>query len=276
MRLFRFEQNGRCGCGAVDLNGTWRDVSSLWPPALAAPTGSVIEELRRASLTEFPVIEKARLGACGGTFGKIVCVGLNYSDHAAELGVPLPTEPMLFLKPGSSSAGPDDDLMIPPGFLEVDWEVELGVVIGFTAKQVEAKDALDHVAGYCVVNDVTDRVWGNREPSQWMKGKSADGFTSIGPWLVTRDEVKDPHDLSLWTDVNGIRYQVGNSRSMRFSVEELVSYVSQFTTLEAGDVISSGTPAGVGSQQKPPRFLKSGDVVEVGISGLGKQTRRVV
>jgi 2-keto-4-pentenoate hydratase/2-oxohepta-3-ene-1,7-dioic acid hydratase in catechol pathway len=201
---------------------------------------------------------------------------LNYSDHAAELGTPLPSEPTLFLKPGSSAIGPDDDLVIPPGFTAVDWEVELGIVIGSRAQAVEADDALQHVAGYCVVNDVTDRMWSARDPSQWMKGKSADGFTSIGPWLVTQDEVKDPQDLSMWADVNGVRYQSGNSKCMNFSVSELVAYVSRFTTLLPGDVISSGTPAGVGSQQNPPLFLKSGDSIEVGISGLGKQTRRVV
>jgi 2-keto-4-pentenoate hydratase/2-oxohepta-3-ene-1,7-dioic acid hydratase in catechol pathway len=275
MRLFRFDQNGRCGCGAADADGILRDVSSLWPLDSAAPSSAVIEELRRTTLTDFPVIETARLGACAGTFGKIVCVGLNYSDHATELGTPLPTEPLLFLKPGSSAAGPDADLIVQPGFTAVDWEVELGIVIGSTAKQIKTMNALDYVAGYCVVNDVTDRAWSSRDPSQWMKGKSADGFTSIGPWLVTRDEVNDPHSLSLWTDVNGIRYQSGNSKSMKFSVEELVSYVSQFTTLQPGDVISSGTPAGVGSQQKPPRYLRPGDV-EAGISGLGKQTRRVI
>jgi 2-keto-4-pentenoate hydratase/2-oxohepta-3-ene-1,7-dioic acid hydratase in catechol pathway len=276
MRLLRFEREDEFGHAASNPDGTWRDVSALWPPGDAMISRSAMEDLRRSDLTSFPEIGECRIGACAGASGKVVCVGLNYVDHAAELGTPLPAEPMLFMKPGSSVTGAHEELRIPAGFSAVDWEVELGIVIGTRASGIEPAAAFDHIAGYCVVNDITDRAWSSRDPSQWVKGKSAEGFTSVGPWLVTADEAGNPDALDLWTDVNGIRYQAGNSCNMKFSVAEIVSYVSRFMTLVPGDVISSGTPAGVGSQQKPPRFLNPGDIVETGIAGLGTQTRRVV
>ena len=275
MRLLRTERDGTPGCAALDERGSLRDVSAIWPPAAPVPNAAILSALRAADLTALPVVADARIDACAGAGGKIICVGLNYSDHAAELGVDLPAEPMLFLKPGSTAAGPDDPLVIPRGFDAVDWEAELGIVIGETARDVPQDAARRYVAGYCVVNDVTDRRWGDRDPGQWMKGKSADGFTSIGPWLVTPDAVADPHDLKVTTILNGERCQSGHTGAMKFGVDALVSYVSRFTTLRPGDVISSGTPAGVGKSRKPPRFLAPGDRIEVEIDGLGRQVRLV-
>jgi len=203
--------------------------------------------------------------------GKIVCVGLNYADHAAESGLPVPAEPVLFLKPSSSITGPNDPVIIPRNSVKTDWEVELGIIIGKKASYVEESDALDYVAGYAVVNDVSEREYQIERGGQWDKGKGCDTFAPIGPWLVTRDEIADPQNLDMWLEVNGHRYQNGSTRTMVFGVATLVSYISQFMTLQPGDVISTGTPPGVGLGQKPPVYLKAGDVMRLGIAGLGEQ-----
>jgi 2-keto-4-pentenoate hydratase/2-oxohepta-3-ene-1,7-dioic acid hydratase in catechol pathway len=217
-----------------------------------------------------------RIGPCVGSVGKVVCVGLNYRDHAVEANMPIPSEPILFLKPTSSIVGPNDDVEIPPGAEKTDWEVELGVVIGKPAKYVSLERALDHVAGYCVVNDVSERSYQLERGGQWDKGKSCDTFAPIGPWLVTRDEVPDPQALDLWLEVDDERVQAGSTQTMIFDVAQLVSYISCFMSLHSGDVIASGTPPGVGMGHKPPRFLKVGQTVRLGISGLGIQTQRMV
>jgi ureidoglycolate lyase/2,4-diketo-3-deoxy-L-fuconate hydrolase len=208
--------------------------------------------------------------------GKIVCVGVNYSDHAAESKMAIPTEPILFLKPTSSIVGPNDDVEIPLGAEKTDWEVELGVVIGKPGKYVPLESALDHVAGYCVVNDVSERAYQLERGGQWDKGKGCDTFAPIGPWLVTADEIPDPQSLPMWLEVNGHRYQNGNTRTMIFGVQHLVSYISQFMSLRPGDVIATGTPPGVGLGLKPPRYLKAGQTMHVGIAGLGEQRQRTV
>jgi 2-keto-4-pentenoate hydratase/2-oxohepta-3-ene-1,7-dioic acid hydratase in catechol pathway len=208
--------------------------------------------------------------------GKFICIGLNYSDHAAETGATVPSEPIIFMKATSAIVGPDDDLEIPRGSQKTDWEVELGVVIGKTAKYVSEADAMSHVAGYCLVNDVSERAFQTERQGQWTKGKSADTFGPIGPWLVTRDEVADPQQLAMWLDVNGVRRQNGSTATMVYGVAHLVAYLSQFMSLQPGDIISTGTPPGVGMGMKPPVYLKAGDSVTLGIEGLGTQTQRVV
>jgi 2-keto-4-pentenoate hydratase/2-oxohepta-3-ene-1,7-dioic acid hydratase in catechol pathway len=217
-----------------------------------------------------------RLGPCVAGTGKFMCIGLNYSDHAAESGLSVPPEPVLFMKATSAIVGPDDPLVIPRGSLKTDWEVELGVVIGKPAKYVDQAHALDHVAGYCVINDVSERAFQTERAGQWTKGKSCDSFGPTGPWLVTADEVPDPQALSMWLKVNGVTRQDGSTATMVYGVAFLVSYLSQFFTLHPGDIISTGTPPGVGLGMKPPQFLKAGDVVELGISGLGSQRQDVV
>ncbi|MFY9514575.1 MAG: fumarylacetoacetate hydrolase family protein, partial [Rubrivivax sp.] len=222
------------------------------------------------------VAGQPRLGPCVAGTGKFICIGLNYSDHAAETGATVPPEPIIFMKATSAIVGPDDDLEIPRGSLKTDWEVELGVVIGRTAKYVSEDQALDHVAGYCVVHDVSERAFQIEHQGQWTKGKSADTFGPTGPWLVTRDEVPDPQRLPMWLEVNGQRRQNGSTATMVFGVARLVSYLSQFMSLRPGDIISTGTPPGVGMGLKPPVYLKAGDVVALGIEGLGQQRQRVV
>lgn len=278
MKLLRHGPAGREKPGVVDADGRVRDLSGkvrdidlreLTPERLAE-----LSRLDPASLPEVPAGE--RLGPCVAPIGKVVCIGLNYSDHAAESGMPVPTEPILFLKPSSSVCGPNDDVEIPRGSRKTDWEVELGVVIGRRAKYVEEAEALDYVAGYCVVNDVSEREFQLERQGQWDKGKSHDTFAPVGPWLVTRDEIPDPQALAMWLEVNGHRYQDGSTKTMVFGVRELVAYVSRFMTLEPGDVISTGTPPGVGMGQKPQVFLKAGDVMRLGIEGLGEQRQACV
>jgi 2-keto-4-pentenoate hydratase/2-oxohepta-3-ene-1,7-dioic acid hydratase in catechol pathway len=236
-----------------------------------------LARLRSVDPATLPPVDGApRLGPCVGGVGKFVCVGLNYSDHAAESGMPVPAEPIVFMKATSSIVGPNDDLVIPRGSQKTDWEVELGVVIGSRAKYVEEKDALSHVAGFCVVHDVSERAFQLEGTGQWVKGKSADTFGPIGPWLVSRDEVSDPQGLDLWLEVDGRRYQNGNTRTMVFGVAFLVSYLSRFMSLQPGDVIATGTPPGVGLGQKPPVFLQEGNIVRLGVEGLGEQQQRVV
>lgn len=278
MKLLRHGPPGGERPGAVDRDGTIRDLSGVVRDIdLRELTPARLAELARTGLGSLPVVPAGtRLGACVAPIGKVVCIGLNYSDHAAESGMPVPTEPIVFLKPSSAVSGPNDDVEIPRGACKTDWEVELGVVIGSRAKYVEEADAFDCVAGYCVVNDVSERAFQLERQGQWDKGKGHDTFAPVGPWLVTRDEIPDPQALGLWLEVNGSRFQSGSTKTMVFGVRELVSYVSRFMTLEPGDVIATGTPPGVGMGQKPPRYLKPGDVMRLGIDGLGEQEQRCV
>ena len=264
--------------GAIDANGQIRDLSQVVPDiADEVLLPQSIERLKKTNLTTLPrVDEKVRIGPCVGQVGKFICVGLNYADHAAETGVAVPSEPVLFMKATSAICGPNDDVIIPRGSEKTDWEVELGVIIGKPAKYVEEKDALSHVAGYCVVNDLSERRFQLEGTGQWVKGKSADTFGPIGPWLVTRDEVADPQNLRLWLEVNGHRYQNGLTATMVFGVAHLVSYISRFMSLQPGDIISTGTPPGVGLGQKPPVYLRSGNRIRLGIEGLGEQNQNVV
>jgi 2-keto-4-pentenoate hydratase/2-oxohepta-3-ene-1,7-dioic acid hydratase in catechol pathway len=228
-------------------------------------------------VAKLPVVSgNPRLGPCVGGVGKFICIGLNYSDHAAEAGMKIPSEPIIFMKATSAICGPNDDVVIPKDGTKTDWEVELGIVIGKAAKYVSEADAMSHVAGYCVVNDVSERAFQLEGTGQWVKGKSADTFGPIGPWLVTTDEIPDPQNLKMWLEVDGHRYQNGSTQTMIFGVRFLVSYVSRFMSLQAGDIISTGTPPGVGMGQKPPVFLRPGNQMRLSIEGLGEQTQRVV
>lgn len=279
MKLLRFGPKGQEKPGLIDADGIMRDLSSV----VADIAGDVLSDdglarLRALDPSMLPrAPEGVRLGACVGRVGKMVCIGLNYADHAAESNLPVPTEPVVFNKWTSAIVGPNDNIEIPRGSTKTDWEVELGVVIGRPCKNVEAADALGYVAGYCVVNDVSEREWQIERGGQWDKGKGFDTFGPIGPWLVTRDEVSDPQQLDLWLEVDGHRYQNGNTRTMIFGVAELVAYLSRCMSLQPGDVISTGTPPGVGLGIKPtPVYLKAGQTVRLGISGLGEQLQRTV
>lgn len=278
MKLLRYGEPGRERPGLLAPDGTVRDLSAeigdVSGPALAS---DVLARLRSLDPTRLPLVrEPGRIGPCVGHVPKFICIGLNYSDHARETGMAAPAEPVLFMKATSALSGPNDDVIRPRGATKVDWEVELGVVIGRRASYVDEVDALDHVAGYCTVHDVSERAFQTERGGQWVKGKSADSFGPIGPWLVTRDEVPDPQALSLWLSVNGERVQDGTTGNMIFGVAFLVSYVSQFMTLMPGDIISTGTPAGVGLGMRPPRFLNAGDEVELEVVGLGRQRQVVV
>jgi 2-keto-4-pentenoate hydratase/2-oxohepta-3-ene-1,7-dioic acid hydratase in catechol pathway len=259
--------------GLIDAQGALRDLSAhiadLRGEHLSSESLARLAALDAASLPEVP--GNPRLGPCVAGTGKFVCIGLNYSDHAAEAGMQAPSEPIVFMKATSAIVGPNDDVLIPRGSEKTDWEVELAIVIGRTAKYVSEADALDYVAGYCVANDVSERAFQIERQGQWTKGKSCDTFGPIGPWLVTRDEVADPGNLDLWLKVNGETMQQGSTRTMIFGVAHIVSYLSQFMSLQPGDVIATGTPPGVGMGKKPQRFLKPGDVVELGVAGLGAQ-----
>lgn len=273
MKFLRYGASGAEKPGIVDADGKIRDLSAhvadLSGAALAPEALATLGAIDVASL---PVVEGApRLGPCVAGTGKFICIGLNYSDHAAETGATVPPEPIIFMKASSAIVGPNDDVVIPRGSEKTDWEVELGVVIGKTAKYVSEADALDYVAGYCLTNDVSERAFQAERSGQWTKGKSCDTFGPIGPWLVTKDEVADPQNLGMWLKVNGETMQNGSSKTMVYGVAFLVSYLSQFMSLHPGDIISTGTPPGVGLGMKPPRFLKAGDVVELGIEGLGTQ-----
>ncbi|CAB3657722.1 ureidoglycolate lyase [Trinickia soli] len=279
MKLLRFGPKGQEKPGLVDADGIVRDLSAVVDDI----AGDVLSDaglarLRALDTSTLPrAPEGVRLGACVGRVGKMVCIGLNYADHAAESNLPVPTEPVVFNKWTSAIVGPNDNVEIPRGSNKTDWEVELGVVIGKPCKNVDAADALDHVAGYCVVNDVSEREWQIERGGQWDKGKGFDTFGPIGPWLVTRDEVADPQQLDLWLEVDGHRYQNGNTRTMIFGVAELVAYLSRCMSLQPGDVISTGTPPGVGLGIKPtPVYLKAGQTIRLGISGLGEQLQRTV
>ena len=277
MKLLRYGPVGQEKPGLLDTDGVIRDLSAVVPDIAGAVLSDAgLAELRDLDPATLPVVEGTpRIGACVGSVGKFVCIVLNYADHAAESGMDLPAEPVIFFKATSSIIGPDDDVEIPRNSVKTDWEVELGVVIGKHTKYVSKDDALDHVAGYCVVNDLSERDFQMHRSGQWVKGKSADTFGPIGPWLVTRDEVANPQDLPMYLEVNGHRYQDGSTKTMHFDVATLVSHLSEFMSLQPGDVISTGTPPGVGLGQKPEVYLKPGDVMELGIAGLGVQHQKV-
>jgi 2,4-didehydro-3-deoxy-L-rhamnonate hydrolase len=278
MKLLRFGPQGREKPGLLDAHGVVRDLSGHVPDlsgaALDPDALARLAAIDQSSLTA--VDGTPRLGPCVAGVGKFICVGLNYSDHAAESGMAVPAEPIIFMKATSAINGPNDDIAIPRGSQKTDWEVELGVVIGRAAKYVEERDAMSHVAGFCVVHDVSERAFQLEGTGQWVKGKSADTFGPIGPWLVTADEIADCNDLDMWLEVDGHRYQDGNTRTMVFKVPFLVSYLSRFMSLRPGDVIATGTPPGVGHGMKPPVYLRAGNVVRLGVAGLGEQQQRVV
>ena len=276
MKLVRFGPEGQEKPGLVDGDGRIRDISAVVDDIAGATLGDeTIAKLRALDAASLPLApEGARIGACVGKVGNFIAVGLNYADHAAESGMAVPSEPIIFNKAPSCVVGPDDTVLIPPGSEKTDWEVELAVVIGKRASYVSEADALDYVAGYCVCNDVSERAYQIERGGQWMKGKGCPTFGPIGPWLVTRDAV-DTSDLSMQLSVNGERVQDGSSSTMVFKVPFLVHYISQFMILEPGDVITTGTPPGVGMGMKPPRYLKPGDTMEVTIAGLGTQKQKV-
>ena len=278
MKLLRHGPAGRERPGLLDAQGRVRDLTGVVPDIAGATlTDAGLTALRALDPQSLPLVAPGtRLGPCVGAVGKFVCIGLNYADHAAESGMPIPSEPVVFGKWTSAIVGPDDDVEIPPGSAKTDWEVELGVVIGEGGRHIAEEDALRHVAGYCVVNDVSEREYQLERGGQWDKGKGCDTFGPIGPWLVTRDEVPDPQRLALWLELNGRRMQDGNTCTMVFGVAHIVSYLSRFMSLQSGDVISTGTPPGVGLGQKPPLYLRAGDVMRLGIESLGEQTQRVV
>ena len=278
MKLVRYGNPGKEKPGLVDAQGRLRDLSGVVQDIGPEQLGdAALARLRRLKTDTLPPVRGTpRFGAPLTGVGKFVAIGLNYSDHAAETGAPIPKEPIVFMKATSCIQGADDPVMLPRGSVKSDWEVELGVVIGTRARYVSQKSALDHVAGYCVVNDVSEREFQTERGPQWDKGKGCDTFGPIGPWLVTRDEVPNPQKLGMWLDLNGKRMQTGNTRTMIFGVAKLVSYVSQFMTLWPGDILTTGTPPGVGLGMKPPLFLKKGDVMTLGIDGLGQQRQVVV
>jgi 2-keto-4-pentenoate hydratase/2-oxohepta-3-ene-1,7-dioic acid hydratase in catechol pathway len=278
MKLLRYGPPGQEKPGLLDDAGTIRDLSGV----IGDVAGSVLlpaslSRLRGIDPSTLPAVSgQPRIGPCVAGVGKFLCVGLNYSDHAAESGMQVPKEPIIFMKATSSIVGPNDEVEIPRGSAKTDWEVELGVVIGKTAKYVDESQAMDHVAGFCVVHDVSERAFQLEGTGQWVKGKSADTFGPIGPWLVTPDEVPDYHELDMWLEVDGKRYQNGTTRTMVFGVPYLVSYLSRFMSLQAGDIISTGTPPGVGHGMKPPVYLREGNEVRLGVARLGEQRQRIV
>jgi 2-keto-4-pentenoate hydratase/2-oxohepta-3-ene-1,7-dioic acid hydratase in catechol pathway len=278
MKLLRHGPSGSEKPGLLHADGTIRDLSTV----VADIGGTVLSDaglsaIRAANPDTLPVVAAdTRLGPCVAGTGKFICIGLNYADHAAESGMQVPPEPVIFMKATSAIVGPYDPIIIPRTSVKTDWEVELAVIIGTRGKYIAEADAMNHVAGYAITNDVSERAFQTERSGQWTKGKSCDNFGQIGPWLVTRDEVADPQDLSMWLTVNGAMEQNGSTRTMVYGVRFLVSYLSQFMTLHPGDVISTGTPPGVGMGKKPPRYLKAGDVVELGIAGLGQQRQDVI
>ena len=280
MKLVRYGAPGREKPGIIDPDGRIRDLSGIVPDITGETLGpKTLSKIRRAKIDTLPKVRNGvRFGPCVGAVGNYLAIGLNYSDHAAEAGMPIPKEPIVFSKVTSCICGPDDDIMLPKGSQRTDWEVELAIVIGQRARYLSKKGALEVVAGYCVANDVSEREFQlDRGGSQWTKGKGCETFGPIGPWLVTPDEIPNPQNLGMWLDVNGERMQTGNTSTMIFGVAHIVWYLSQFMVLEPGYVICTGTPPGVGQGMKPePRFLKAGDVVTLGIDGLGEQRQKVV
>ena len=278
MKLVRYGNPGKEKPGLIDLEGRLRDLSGVLPDLGPAQLGGVMmARLRRQNLEKLPLVRgKPRFGCPVANVGKFIAIGLNFADHAAEAGAPIPKEPIVFMKATSCIQGPNDPVMLPRGSTKTDWEVELGIVIGERARYVPKKDAQAYVAGYCVINDVSEREYQLERGSQWDKGKGCDTFGPIGPWLVTPDELENVQRLDMWLDLNGKRMQTGNTRTMIFDCAKLVSYVSHFMTLLPGDVITTGTPPGVGLGMKPPLYLKKGDVMTLGIEGLGEQRQDVV
>ena len=278
MKLLRYGQSGQERPGMLDAQGRLRDLSQhIADVGGAALLPASLAKLRALDSATLPLVEgQPRLGACVGGIGKFICIGLNYADHAAETGAAIPEEPVVFNKWTSAVIGPHDRVEIPRGSQKTDWEVELGVVIGQGGRYISEADAMRHVAGYCVINDVSEREYQIERGGTWDKGKGCDTFGPIGPWLVTADEIADPHSLNLWLEVDGKRYQDGNTSTMIFRIPQIVSYLSRFMSLQPGDVISTGTPPGVGMGQKPaPVYLKAGDEMKLGIAGLGEQRQRV-
>lgn len=277
MKLMRVGPVGQEKPAILDSDGKIRDLSAhIADLSGAMLSDTALEKIRGIDLATLPeVAADTRIGPCVGSVGKFICIGLNYSDHAAETGMEVPKEPILFFKANTAICGPDDQVLIPRNSQKTDWEVELGVVIGKTAQYVDEADAIDHVAGYCVINDISERAFQMERGGQWVKGKSADTFGPIGPWMVTRDEVADPQNLSMWLEVDGHRFQDGSTKTMVFGVAHLVHHISQFMTLEAGDIISTGTPPGVGMGQKPQVYLKKGQEMTLEIEGLGQQRQTV-
>ncbi|WP_422366006.1 fumarylacetoacetate hydrolase family protein [Pelagibius sp.] len=278
MKLLRYGAPGQEKPGAMDRKGVIRDLSGeIDDLAGATLLPESLEKLKTLDVEQLPAVDGTpRIGPCVGQVGKFIAIGLNYADHAKESGVDVPREPVIFTKAVSCICGPNDNVEIPRGSEKTDWEVELAVVIGTPGKYIEEADALNHVAGYCIVNDVSERAYQLEGTGQWVKGKSADTFGPVGPWLVTTDEVPDPQNLLIWLEVNGHRYQDGSTKTMVFPVAHLISYVSQFMSLQSGDIITTGTPPGVGMGQNPPTYLNPGDSMQLGIEGLGEQRQHVV
>ena len=279
MKLLRIGKKGQERPALLDNNGQLRDLSAVVTDIAGATLSpQSIARLQEIDPSTLPLVEGSpRIGACVGQVGKFICIGLNYADHAAETGAAIPAEPVVFSKWTSAIVGPDDDIEIPRNSRKTDWEVELGVVIGKGGRYISESDALEHVAGYCVINDVSEREFQLELGGTWDKGKGCDTFGPLGPWLVTRDEIADPHQLDLWLEVDGKRYQNGNTRTMIFQIPKIISYLSQFMSLQPGDVISTGTPPGVGLGIKPePVYLRAGQTMRLGISGLGEQQQRTV
>jgi len=278
MKLVRYGNPGKEKPGIIDADGKLRDLSAVikdfGPDQLS---DAAIAKLQKVKVEKLPLVKgKPRLGSPVSGVGKFIAIGLNYADHAAESGLPIPKEPIVFMKATTCIQGPNDTVMLPKGSIKSDWEVELGVVIGTKARYVSQKEALNFVVGYCTINDVSEREFQIERGGTWDKGKGCDTFGPLGPWLVTRDEIPNPQKLAMWLDLNGQRVQTGSTKTMIFSVAKIVSYVSQFMTLMPGDVITTGTPPGVGMGMNPQRFLKKGDVMTLGIEGLGEQRQEVV
>ena len=278
MKLLRYGGQGKEKPGVLDAEGRIRDLSGVVLDINGSFLSDGLDKLQSLELSTLPLVSgNPRLGACVAGVGKFICIGLNYRDHADETGAAYPKEPVVFMKATSAIMGPDDDIVIPRGSQKTDWEVELGIVVGKPAKYVPEAEALDYVAGYCLINDLSEREYQLERGGQWDKGKGCDTFGPIGPWLVTKDQVPEVQNLRLWLEVDGHRYQDGNTRNMIFGVAQILSHLSHFMSLQAGDVISTGTPAGVGLGQKPePVYLRPGQVVRLGIDGLGTQTQRTV
>ena len=278
MKLVRYGDRGKERPGIIDSSGNIRDLFGVIPDVSDKTLlPDSLDRLRQLDTAVLPLVTKTpRLGPCVGKVGKFICIGLNYSDHAAESRMSVPTEPVVFMKATSAICGPDDEIVLPLSAVKTDWEVELGVVVGREARYIAEEDAFSYIAGYCVVNDLSERAFQLEGTGQWVKGKSADTFGPIGPWLVTADDLSDPQELEMWLEVDGHRYQHGTTRTMVFGVAYLVSYLSRFMSLQPGDIISTGTPPGVGMGQRPPVYLRPGNTVSLGIEGLGQQRHAVV
>lgn len=277
MKLVRYGEKGQEKAAIIDDSGAIRSLEGHLDDVTPDYLSDLqLDKLKSIDLESLDVVENVRLGCPVNNIGKVICIGLNYSDHAAEAGMDVPPEPVVFMKATSAINGPDDDVVLPRGSQKTDWECELAIVIGKEAKYVSQDEAFDYVAGYTILNDVSEREYQIERAGQWVKGKSCDTFAPIGPWLVTRDEIADPQNLSMWLEVNGKRFQEGTTETMVYGVRHLVSYLSHFMSLQPGDVISTGTPPGVGMGQKPPVYLKDGDVMSLGIQGLGVQTQKVI